>query len=43
MATGYTTNGVIGTLLLVLISIHIKLTSLYLKSRKVVQYACNFN
>jgi hypothetical protein len=43
MATGCTTNGVVGTMLLVLISTNTKLGSSYLKSRKVVQYVCNSN
>jgi hypothetical protein len=41
MAIGCTTNGVVGTMLLVLISTNTKLGSSYLKSRKVVQYACS--
>ncbi len=41
MPTSCTIDGVARTLLLVLISRNTKLRGSYLKSRKVVQYACN--
>jgi hypothetical protein len=41
MATSCATNGVAGTLLLVPISTNTRLGVLYLKLRKMVQYACN--
>ncbi len=41
MATSCTIDGVVGTLLLVLISAYMKLGGLYLKSSKVVWYVCN--
>ncbi len=41
MAIGCIIDGVVGTLQLVPISINMKLGSLYLKSRKAVQYACS--
>jgi hypothetical protein len=41
VATCYTINGVDGALLLVLISTYTKLRGLYLKSRKIIQYACS--
>jgi hypothetical protein len=43
VAKGCTINGVVGVLLLVLISTNMKLGGSYLKSRKVVRYACNSN
>jgi hypothetical protein len=43
MATSCTTNGIVGTLILVPISIDMKLEGLYLKLGKTIRYACNSN
>jgi hypothetical protein len=43
LAIGYTTYGVIGTLLLVSILTYTKLGGSYLKLGKTVRYACSFS